>query len=36
MLAGLYCGSGKPPMNSFLRPLMETMNKLYTHGKLMA
>ncbi len=32
ILAGAFYGSGKPPKNSLLRPVMETMNRLYTHG----
>ncbi|CAH1263932.1 Hypp2800 [Branchiostoma lanceolatum] len=32
ILAGFWCSKGKPTMLTFLRPLMKTLNKIYTEG----
>ena len=32
LLAGLWCGNEKPPMNGFLKPVMDCINKLYSEG----
>ena len=35
LLGGMwFCKSDKPPMNSFLLPIIEDVNKLYTTGKI--
>jgi hypothetical protein len=33
MLVGLWCSDEKPPMNVFLRPLLDSLNELYVNGK---
>lgn len=34
ILAGLWCSREKPPMNVFLKPLIESLNDLFNNGNV--
>ena len=34
ILTGLWCSRDKPTMNTFLKPLVESADKLYSQGKI--